>query len=80
MLLGALGLNMFKHLWTDKVSFVFPSPTLVPLVVSKFQAEDVTGQFRLLILVAPSWMKAPWLPTALNMLEGIPDQFPNIKI
>ena len=32
----------------------------------------VTGQFRLPILVAPCWMEAPWLPTVLNMLAGIP--------
>ena len=48
------------------------SPGLVPLVLSKFLAEHVMGQFRLLILVASCWMEASWLPTVLNMLEDIP--------
>ena len=50
-------------------SYVFPSPALVPLVFSRFLAEHVTGQFRLLILVAPCWMEAPWLPTVPNILD-----------
>ena len=40
--LGAYGLNAFNHPWTGQVSYVFP-PALVPLVPSKFLAEDVTG-------------------------------------
>ena len=46
----------------------FPPPALVPLVLSKFLTEHVKGQLRHLILVAPCWMEAPWLPTGLNML------------
>ena len=49
----------------------FPPSILVLLVLSKFLAEHVIGQFRLLILVAPCGMEAPWLPTVLNMLEDI---------
>ena len=45
---------------------MFPPPTLVPLVLSKFLVEHVEGQPGLLILVVPCWMKAPWLPTVLN--------------
>ena len=52
---------------------------LVPLVLSKFLAEYVTGHFRVLILVASYWMEAPWLPTVLNMLADIPCQFPIIE-
>ena len=40
--------------------------------LSKFLAEHVKGQLRCLILVAPCWMEAPWLPTVLNMLADIP--------
>ena len=65
--LGALRLNAFKHSWTYLVSYVFPPPVLVPLILSKFLAECVMSQFRLLILVAPCWMEAPCLPTVLNM-------------
>ena len=59
---GALGLNAFSHLWTFWVSFVFPPPALVPLVLSKFLAEHVNGKLRHLILMAPCWMEAPWHP------------------
>ena len=44
------------------MSYVFAFPTLVPVVLSKFMVEHVTGQLRLLILVAPCWMETPWLP------------------
>ena len=70
--LGALGLNAFHYPWKYQVSYVFPPPAFSPLVLSKFLAEHVKGQFRLLILVAPCWMEAPWLPTVLNMLAYIP--------
>ena len=72
--LGALGLNAFSHPWKFQVSYVFPSLALVPLVLSKFLAEHVTGQLRHLLLVAPCWMEAPWLPTVLNMLADVPWQ------
>ena len=44
--LGALGLNAFNHLWMFQVSYVYPPPSLVPLVLSKFLAEHVKGQLR----------------------------------
>ena len=43
---GALGLNAFSHPWKFQVSYVFPPPALVPLVLSKFLAEHVNGQLR----------------------------------
>ena len=72
-------LNAFSHPWTFQVSYVFPPPALVPLVLSKFLAEHVSGQLRHLILVVPCWMEAPWLPTFLNMLADVPWQCPIIK-
>ena len=77
--LGALGLNTFSHPWTFQVSYVFPPLALVPLVLSKFLAEHVSGQLRHLILAVPCWMEAPWLPTGLNMLADVPQQCPTIK-
>ena len=77
--LGALGLNAFSHPWKFQVSYVFPPLALVPLVLSKFLAEHVNGQLRLLVLVAPCWMQAPWLPTVLNMLADVPQQCPLLK-
>ena len=65
-------MNAFNHPWT------YP-PALMPLVLSSFLVKHVTGQFRLLILVAPYWMEAPWLPSVLNILGDIPQHFPVIK-
>ena len=77
--LGAFRLNAFSHPWTFQVSYVFPPLALVPLVLSKFLAEHANSQLRHLILVAPCWMEAPWLPTVLNMLADIPQWCPIIK-
>ena len=77
--LGSLGLNAFGHPWTFQISYVFPL-ALVPLVLSKFLAGHVKGQLRHLILVAPCWMEAPWLPTILNMLADVLLPCPIIKI
>ena len=74
--LGALGLNAFSHPWKFQVSYVFTPLALVPLVLSKFLAEHVNSQLRHLLLVAPCWMEAPWLPTILNMLVDVPQQCP----
>ena len=51
--MGAFGLNALNHPWVYQVSYVFPPPALISLVLSKFLAEHVTGQFRLLILLTP---------------------------
>ena len=64
--------------WKFQVSYVFPPPALVPLVLSKFLAEHVNGQLRHLLLVAPCWMEAHWLPTVLSMLADVPRQCPII--
>ena len=77
--LGPLGLNAFSHPWKFQVSYVFLPPALVPLVLSKFLAEHVNGQLRHLLVVAPCWMEAPWLPTVLNMLADVPLQCPLVK-
>ena len=77
--LGALGLNAFSHPWNFQVSYVFPPPALVPLVLSKFLAEHVNGQLRHLLLMAPCWMEAPRLPTILNMLADVPWWCPLVK-
>ena len=56
LLQGTMALNAFIHTWTHQVS-MFPPHAIVPLVLSYFLAEHVTGQFRLLILVIPCWME-----------------------
>ena len=45
--LGTLGLNAFNNPLMFQVSYVFPPPALVPLVLSKFLAECIKGQLRL---------------------------------
>ena len=77
--LGGLGLNAFNHSWACQVTYMIPPPTLVPVVLSMFLVEYITDQLRLLILVAPCWIKAHWLPTVLSMLEDSPHQFPIVK-
>ena len=77
--IGALGLKAFNHPWMFQVSYVFPPPALVPLVLFKFLAEHVSGQLRWLILVASCWMEAPWLPTVLNTLADVPWRCPIVK-
>ena len=62
-----------------QVSYTFSHPALVLLVLSKFLAEQVKGQLRILILVASCWMETPWLPTVLNILADAPQHCPIIK-
>ena len=70
--------NTSNNPWMYYVSYVFPLPILVPLVLSKVLADmsQVNTHF---ILVAPCWMEVPCLATVLNMLEYIPCWFPIIK-
>ena len=72
--LGASSLNAFNQPWMYQMSYMFLHPAIDSLVLSKFLTEHVTDQFTLLILMAPCWMEAPWLPTVLNMLADIPYQ------
>ena len=76
--LGPLGLNTFNYPRTYHVSYVFPSPTLVTLDLSKFLTKYVTGQFRFL-LMALCCMEAPWPPTVLTMKKEIPHWCPMIR-
>ena len=75
----SLELNAFNHLWKFHESYVYPLSALISLVLSKFLAEHVTNQFRLLILVASYWMEAPWFTTVLNILEDVLHWCPIVK-
>ena len=55
------------------------SPALVPVVLSMFLAELITGNFRLLIHVASCCIEAPWLHLILKMLENVHWQCPMLK-
>ena len=50
---GALGLNTFNHPYKLHMSYAFPLPALILLLLSKFLVENVTSHFRLLFMVAP---------------------------
>ena len=76
---GGLKVECLQLSWEFSGYYVFPPPALAPLVLSKFLAEHVNGQLRHLLLVAPCWMEAPWLPTILNMLADVPWWCPIIK-
>ena len=41
--------------------------------------QNVSVQFRILVLVAPCWMEGSWLPTVLNMFPDVPYWCPIIK-
>ena len=75
---ASLGIEHFQPSCTFRW-VMFSPPALVPLDLSILLAEHVKGQFRLLILVAPCWMEASWLPTVLNKLVDIPHYCPIIK-
>ena len=60
------------------MSHVFPPSALVPLVMCTFLIEHVTGQLKLLILVAPCCTDDCCLPPVFNMLEDIPHYHPTI--
>ena len=72
MISGGLRVNAFNHPWIYKVSHAFPPHLLVPLVLSRCLTEHITGQYRLITLIAPFWMEASWLSTVLNLLDDIP--------
>ena len=72
---GSLWVECFQPSLVTQVSYVFPSSILVPIVLSRFLAEQIIGQVRLLILVAHWLMETLWLPLVFNMLEDIPYWF-----
>ena len=72
--LDTLELNTFNHSWTYQVSYIFTSPVLVPLVLSRFLAVHVRGLFKFLVLVIPCWTEASYFPTVLSIMEDTPHQ------
>ena len=53
------------------MNYIFPLPSLVLLFLSNF-LEHVMGQYRLITLVGPSWVKQYRIPMVFEMLEDIP--------
>ena len=76
---GSLGFECFQppldlsgELWVSSSYIGF-------LVLSRFLSKHVTGEFKLLILVAPCWMEALWLPIVLGLEADIPHWYPIVK-
>ena len=65
-----------SYVYLYLVHSAFPSPAVFRLVLSKFLTVHITGQFRLLIIVARCWMETPC--TVLNIwkmfLFGVPSK------
>ena len=72
---GTLGVECFQPY---QVFYVFLPSAFVPLVLSLFVAEHVTGHFTL--LVVPCWIEIHLPPKVFNVLEDIPHWCPIIKI
>ena len=53
--------------WTFPLLYAFPPPTLVPTVVNKLR-----GSTSRMLLIAPCWSDAPWLPTLLELTHDAP--------
>ena len=65
------GWKCSDHPWKYQVSYIFPPSPLILLVLSKYLAKHVIGQFRILIVIASCWIKDCWLPSVLSMLEDV---------
>ena len=77
--LGALGLNAFNHPWMFQLSYVFPHPALVPLVLSKFLAEHVKGQPQTFDSDGTKFDGGSMASTVLSMLADALQWCPIIK-
>ena len=53
--------------WEFQILSAFPPPTLVPTVVN-----ELRGPSARMLLIAPSWNDAPWLPVLLELLADTP--------
>ena len=63
----ALGVDALVHLWDFGVMYAFPPPSMILTVLQKFRR--CKGK---LLLVAPFWIDAHWLPEVLSLLYREP--------
>ena len=74
-----MDLNACNDQWDLQISYVSLLPVLVPLVLSEFLSKQVKGQSKCLILAAPCWMEATWLPAVLGMFKNVPPLWVMVK-
>ena len=63
----AYAVDALSQPWTFPLLYAFPPPTLVPTVVNKLRGLPCK-----MLLIAPCWSDAPWLPMLLEMLCDLP--------
>ena len=70
--LGNLGVGCFQPSLDLLGELHVSSSCISPTSSVHILAEHITSHLRFLILLAPCWMEASWLPTVLNMLVDVP--------
>ena len=69
----SLGVECFNHPSLEVCfELCFSYSCISCLVLFRSLTEQITGQLRLLILVAPCWIEALCFPLVVNILEDIP--------
>ena len=63
----ALGVDSMAHPWDFKVMYAFPPPAMILSVLQKFRRSS--GK---LLLIAPFWIDAHWLPEVISLLYREP--------
>ena len=76
---GASGLNAFNHYWTCQVSYMFPSPPLLPLLSNQVSGRTCHRSFQISYSSGTLVDGGTWLLTDLAILEDIPHWYPIIK-
>jgi hypothetical protein len=66
----SLGVDALAHQWDFGVMYAFPPPSMILSVLQKFRRSN--GK---LLLIAPFWVDAHWLPEVLSYLYREPRRF-----
>ena len=67
----ALAMDALSQTWDFDLVYAFPPPTLVPTVANKLR-----GSKTRMLLVAPCWCDAPWMPVLTELLFDTPRRIP----
>ena len=65
--LGAAGIDVFSQHWDHGMMYAFPPPSLILTVLQKYRRSK--GK---LLLIAPFWPDAHWLPEVISLLYREP--------
>ena len=67
----ALAVDALSQTWDFDLVYTFPPPTLVPTVANKLR-----GSKTRMLLLAPCWCDAPWMPVLTELLFDAPRRIP----